>query len=456
MNFRILNSSRPAQASAPRSRELLFLTIPQLGLMLCHLAISLTDVWTAGQIDAGVLAVLGFITQISTFLRLLISLVGSGCMATVSQALGAGRRERAARYAGLIVAISFLSGCIVALTALTALPLVLRFGHVPEGLKTVVVTFSRAYAAHLPCYYCMIMLNSVFRAHKLVWLPLGTLALVALLNLAGSAGLGLGLWGLPRYGFAAVAWATFFSSLFGVSCNLLLAARRGILTRDSFGPWRWNRIAAPRLWHIGAPAALGNLVAHLGAVFTLTLLADMPQDSTAAVGGLTVGARITACLGMPLNALGMTVTILSGHLIGARRSQDAYALGRDCAVRAAVCMGLAALVLAVFREGAARLLATDRATIVLAACYLLPACCALPFQAVTQMLSAVLAGAGATRSICWIGCISTWCVGVPTAWLLAYPAGRGAGGIYVGMALGSMCAALLTVVVFRKRQWQKA
>ena len=72
------------------------------------------------------------------------------------------------------------------------------------------------------------------------------------------------------------------------------------------------------------------------------------------------------------------------------------------------------------------------------------------------MLSAVLAGAGATRSICWIGCISTWCVGVPTAWLLAYPAGRGAGGIYVGMALGSVCAALLTVVVFRKRQWQKA
>ena len=57
--------------------EVLKLTIPQMGLMLCHLAVSMTDLWVCGQIDAQILAVLGGISQVFAFLMLVTSMVAS-------------------------------------------------------------------------------------------------------------------------------------------------------------------------------------------------------------------------------------------------------------------------------------------------------------------------------------------------------------------------------------------
>ena len=49
-------------------------------------------------------------------------------------------------------------------------------------------------------YYTLIMLNSVFRAYKLVRLPLIAIAVVAVGNLIGSAGSGWGCAGCPTTG----------------------------------------------------------------------------------------------------------------------------------------------------------------------------------------------------------------------------------------------------------------
>lgn len=447
------NQVTPIKGTQDSAWEIFRLTIPQLGLMLCHLAVSMTDIWAAGQMDNRVLATLGFISQISAMLMLLISIVGSGCMATVSQSLGARLPVRAMRYVGLIVGISFLTGGIVAGFSFAALPIVLSLGLVPHNLKPVVTEFSIAYAAQIPFYYCMIMLNSVFRAHKLVWLPFGTLVLVATVNFIGSVGLGLGYWGLPNYGYAAVAWATFFSALLGFACNVALGVKRGILCRASFGPWRWNRVAAPRLWRIGAPAALGNLASQTGGIILTICLAGLPHDTVAAVAGMTLGSRIMGFILLPLGALGMTITVLSGHMLGGRQPNAAYELGRRCAFRAMIFMALAALALGLLRSTLARLLDENAATVAQAGIFLLFACCALPFQALAQMLNAVLAGAGATRFICRINCISTWAVSIPCAWTLSRWCAMGAKGVYVAMALGNICTALWTLRVFQQKKW---
>ena len=321
-------------------------------------------------------------------------------------------------------------------------------------MRSVVVIFSTAYAAQLPFYYSMIMLNSVFRAYKLVWLPLATLALVALVNFVGSVGFGLGKWGCPQIGYAAVAWATFISTVLGFLSNALLAASKKILTRASWAPWRWTSVASPRLVRIGAPAALGNIASPLGSLFLLSLLADLPRHALEAVGGMTVGSRILACLTMPLNALAMTLTILSGHLIGGKKSAQVHAFGRKYAVWAAIGTALASAILIFFREPLAAIFANDRETVLQATVYMIPACCALPFMVATQMLSSVLAGAGATRILCWVNCVSVWGISVPLSWLLGYWQAMGATGIYIGMALGSVSAAALTIRAYEKGTWQ--
>ena len=63
-------------------------------MMLCHLAVSMTDLWVAGRLDASVQASLGIVSQVFTLLMLITSLAGSGCLTTISQALGAGLEQR--------------------------------------------------------------------------------------------------------------------------------------------------------------------------------------------------------------------------------------------------------------------------------------------------------------------------------------------------------------------------
>ncbi len=84
--------------------------MPQLGLMLCHMGMSMTDVTITGLISPAAQASLGVVGQVFTLLMLVASLVGSGCLAAVSQALGMGLARRAARYAALIVVLALFVG----------------------------------------------------------------------------------------------------------------------------------------------------------------------------------------------------------------------------------------------------------------------------------------------------------------------------------------------------------
>lgn len=253
----MLTNAAPNSA-LPTARELVSLTVPQLGMMLCHLAVSMTDLWVAGRLDASVQASLGIVSQVFTLLMLITSLAGSGCLTAISQALGAGLEQRARRYAALIAGLAGLTGTVIAATSLLCLPMTLRLMHVSPEMEPVVRTFIIAYSCQLPFYYTLIMLNSVFRAYKLVRLPLIAIAVVAVGNLIGSAGFGLGLCGLPDYGYQGIAWSTFVSALLGLACNLYAIVRHGILTRASLAPWRWARRAMPYLfrWADRPPSAL--------------------------------------------------------------------------------------------------------------------------------------------------------------------------------------------------------
>ena len=148
----MLTNAAPNSA-LPTARELVSLTVPQLGMMLCHLAVSMTDLWVAGRLDASVQASLGIVSQVFTLLMLITSLAGSGCLTTISQALGAGLEQRARRYAALIAGLAGLTGTVIAATSLLCLPLTLRLMHVSPEMEPVVRTFIIAYSCQLPFYY---------------------------------------------------------------------------------------------------------------------------------------------------------------------------------------------------------------------------------------------------------------------------------------------------------------
>ena len=434
-------------------RDIVLLAVPQLGLMLCHMGMSLTDVTICGLISPLAQASLGMVGQLFTLLMLLASLVGSGCLAAVSQALGMGLERRAARYAGMIVALALSVGLLIAVLTLAALPHVLNFMNVAAQMRPVAACFVTAYCFQLPFYYALIMLNSVFRAYRMVVMPFITMVGVALLNLAGSALFGLGLFGLPDLGYAGVAWTTFVSSLFGFFWNVGAAVRHGILCRQSLPELRWARRAAPYLFRVGSASALGNVAGHSGNLLVYSLLSGLPGDGVSLLAALTLGMTAESALLFPFAALGMSMAILSGHMMGGRRVSRLRELGGRAALTAfCLALCLAALIF-VARRDIGELLSSRAETGNMLALFLGCSCISLPARCACMMVHGIFSGVGATRLSCMVNCLCIWGCYVPLAFLLTQFFDGGASGVFLAMASGHWMAFLWTICLFRGKKW---
>ena len=436
----------------PSRGELFRLTLPQMGLMLCHLVISMTDVWTAGKLGPDVQAATGVVAQIFSLLMLLTSLIASGCLSTVSQSLGAGLALRANRYAGLIILLSAGMGTAVALCALLAAPLLFTAMRVSDELRPALSVFFTAYCCQLPFYYVLIMVNSIFRAYKKVMLPLFTLLLMAAANLLGDVGFGLGFFSLPDYGAAGIAWTTFACSLLGLACNLLLARRYGLLHGKTFAPWKWNRRAMPYLLKVGTPAAAGQLITQTGSLVTLAIIGLLP-DSTNVLAGMSVGGRVQAILMFPLGALYMSMVIFSGHLLGEGKRESLYAFGRRMSALTGLALLAPAALLWLLREPAAGLFSSEPAVLQQASLFLAFACLSAPLTGMTGIMNAIISGAGATVLSCRVGALTCWAVGIPLALGLGLGLDFGAPGVYAASALAQFAAFLWTTRLFGRKKW---
>lgn len=436
----------------PSRSELIRLTLPQMGLMFCHLAISMTDVWTAGKISPEAQASIGVVAQIFSLLMLLTSLVASGCMATVSQSLGAGLPLRANRYAGLIIMLSAGMGTLVAALALLCRPVIFHLMGISDDLRPVLSVFFTAYCCQLPFYYVLVMVNSIFRAYKKVLFPLLTILFMTLANLFGDLGFGLGRFSLPAFGAAGIAWTTFACAVLGLLSNLALAARYGLLHRRTFAPWRWNRRAMPYLFRVGMPAAAGQIITHLGSLTTLAIVGLLP-NSTDALAGMSVGGRVHAMLLFPLGALHMSMVIVSGHLLGSGERIGLYLFGRRAVLRLGLALVPPSLALWLLRDQAAALFSDNAAVLEQASLFLFFACLYVPLTGMTGMMNALFSGAGATILSCRVGAATCWIVGIPLSLTLGLGLHLGAGGVYAAGAATQTAAFLWTLRIFHGKKW---
>ena len=438
-------------SSMPTKWEMALLTIPQVGLMLCHLAISLTDLWVAGKIGPGAQASLGAVTQVYALLMLITSLACSGAMTTVSQSLGAGLPKRASRYSGLVLGVSLLAGGAVGSMGLLLFSPILNLLEISPEIRPIISTFIMAYCCQLPFNYAMTMLNSVFRAYRMMRLPLLALILAAGTNVLGSLGFGLGLWGLPNFGIAGVAWSTFGSTILGFSFNLFSALHHGIFGFRFLPPWRWNRRAMPYLIKVGVPSALGQLAGQTGGLVTLAILGSLEGNTTAIIAGMTLGARIQSVIAFPVGALGMSMIVLSGHLLGAGEIAGLYRLARNVAAGTGMVILIPAILLIIFGEPIAGTMTNDPEVLKQALLFLPFACAGIPLMSAGMMLNSVFSGAGATRLTFLIGCTTQWLLGIPLGYLLSRF--YAASGVYAGGFMAHLAGFIWMILLFRSKKW---
>ncbi len=447
------------QLNVPGGRERLRviagLTGPQLLMLLCQFVVGMTDVWAGGRIGSAVQASIGMITQCQMMLMILCMATVSGAVAAVSQSLGAGKLDRARRYVGLVCAAGLGAGALLALGFYGLREPFLRLLQTPEDIMPTASVFFNATMWAMPGHYGMTIGAALFRSAQSVLLPLYVGMGVALLNVAGDLGFGLGWWGLPAFGAEGLAWTTCVSVNLGALILLGLLRRERLLTRQSLPRWRWARRGAVYLLKVGGPALVTSALWQTGYLVLYMITASLPSGSVSALAGLTAGLRVEALLFLPATAFNMTASVLVGHCLGEGDKAEARRLAVTILVIGCVSMSVVGACLWPLRWALATFITPDPAVQEATVAYLSYNFASVPFTVASVILAGVFNGAGATVYPMWAFSISIWLVRLPLAWLFGHRLWMTASGVFMAMLVSQMVQALTLVWVLRCRDWSR-
>jgi MATE family, multidrug efflux pump len=428
-------------------RATLALAAPLAAANLAQMAMGVTDIVMVGRLGAVPLAAAGLGAMLYFTGGVMLQGILSAVAPLAAHSLGAGDRAATGRIAGAGLALALLLA-LPFLAVLTSLDRLLHALGYEAALAAEIGRFLRAIAWGGPAFLGFAVLRSLLAALS----HTRAIMVVLLVCVAGNAGLNwvliYGHLGAPALGVAGSGYASainqwlIFAGL--ALCLRIMPGLAGLhVLRSTFAARCWASIAS--ILQVGLP--IGGIIGVEVGVFL--------------VAGVLIGLLGAAPLGahqLVLNCAGVSFMVPLG-LSQAATVRVAYELGvgRPFAARRA---GYTALALGIgFMSATAVVLWTvprviiavyidtadpaNRGTVEIAYRLLAIAAIFQVFDGVQVVAAGALRGYRDTLVPMLLASLGYWGAGFIGGWLLAFPLGYGAVGLWWGLAAGLAVVALL-------------
>ena len=295
-------------------------------------------------------------------------------------------------------------------------------------------------------------LTSLELARIVLVATLGGVALNILLNYA----LIFGNFGAPRLEIVGAAWASIFTQML-IALILVIyillkrkTAQYEIFTRIWIPDWS----AMNEVLKLGLPMAIG-ILAEVGLFHAASVMMGWIGTTTLAAHG--VALQIASISFMAVLGFSSAATVRVGNANGRNDSIAIGHAGYSALVIALIISIVAALLFVVFPSQIVRLFLDmankDAAEVLAIAIPLVIVAAAFQFVDSYQgVMVGVLRGIKDISIPTRMGIFSYWIVGIPTAYILAFPLNLGGVGIWIGLAIGLSSASILMAWRFWHRE----
>lgn len=419
------------------------LGLPLAGSQIAQVSLSLVDAAMLGWYDTTALA--GEIIGSSLFFVLFIAGTGfaAGLAPLVAAAEGRGDTTAARRVTRMALWLSMLAGLMALPFLLQAERIFLFLGQKPEiaaaagdylGILAWGI-FPAQGAAALKSY-----LAALERSRTVL---VATLVSVAV-NALGNYVLIFGSWGAPELGIQGAAISSLI--MHAATLAFLVAYIQRVLPGQELFVrlWRPDWEAFWAVFRLGWPISL-TLICEVGLfAFSSIMMGWVGEVALVAHG---IAMQITSVTFMIHLGLSQAATVRAGRAHGRGTMTDinrgaAAALvlsGVVSVLTIGLFLGMPRTLMALFLDPAS----PDLPEIVSFGTILLAAAAVYQFADAYQVLAlGILRGLQDTRRPMLVAAVSYWIVGVPSAYLLAFPLGLGGIGIWIGLAIGLAMAAV--------------
>jgi multidrug resistance protein, MATE family len=427
------------------ARATLVLGLPLIGSHLAQSALHVTDTVMLGWY--GVTELAAVVLGASAFF--VVFILGAGfaqaVMPMVAAALGRGDEVQVRRDTRMGIWLSIGFGALTYPLFWWSQPILLRLGQEPDVAGLAQDYMRIVGLGMIPALIVMTLksfLAALTRAQVVLWVTIAAAVINAMVNYA----LIFGHWGAPELGVRGAAIATLASQLLSLILLALYAhfhpdpARFRIWQRF----WRPDVQALGQVFRLGWPIGVQGLAEAGLFVATAIMIGTIGKVQLAAHG---IAMEIVSLFFMMHVGLANAATIRAGHADGARDVQGLRD-GAKVAIGLSAAVGLVGITL--FLSLPAQLISlfldtssADAGAIIAYGTGLLAV--AALFQMVDAgqvMAMGLLRGLRDTRVPMVLAAVSYWVIGIPFAWYLGIHLGYGGMGVWGGLVIGLLVAAL--------------
>ncbi len=423
-------------------RELLRLAWPITISMVSFSTMTLASTAFVAQIGSDELAGVGLAGVVGFALICFGIGLLRGAKTLVSQAVGAGRKDRIPELLGaaLVIAVvlgalATLAGHLIAplLTALSASP---RAGHFAAEYLTI-----RSLGAPLVLVYASLREASYGVGDSRA--PMRASLAGNAVNIALDAILILGLgWGVQGAAIATIAG------------NITETAMLAWPMRKQLRTVVWRPAAARAVWAQGVPNGL-QFVMEVGAFLILTVLVARMSAVDGAAHQMVL--HLVNVSFLPAHALAESAAVLVGQAVGANKDHLVPSVARRALTIGAGYAALCCILYAILGRSIATAMAAGDTALAERATMLVHVSLAfLVADAANVIARGVLRGASDVRYAAVVGMATSWLTTPPLAYLFGVVAGLGAVGGWIGLAVEIVVGAVLFWLRVWRGGWRPA
>ena len=296
---------------------LLRFALPVLLALLLQAMYGAVDLQVVGRFGtAADISAVSTGSQIMHTVTTVITGLAMGVTVLLGQQIGEGNRTEAGAVVGGGICLFTVLALAVTAVLLAAAPWLAVVMQAPAGAFAGTVRYVRLCAAGGVFIVAYNLLGSIFRGVGDSTMPLLTVLIACVLNIAGD----VLLVGIFRMGVAGAAIATVFAQAVSVVISLVLLRRRQLPFTLTRGDIRVDRAVIGKILRLGSPVALQVLLVSLSFLAIIAIANAMGVTASAGVG---VAEKLCAFVMLVPSAYMQSMSAFVAQNIGAGREDRA-------------------------------------------------------------------------------------------------------------------------------------
>ncbi|MEX6505991.1 MATE family efflux transporter [Jiella sp. M17.18] len=437
---------RAAQGWGGHARATVILALPLIGAQLAQMTMNVTDTVMVGWLGAEPLAAAVLATQAFFLFFIFGTGFAQACLPLAAAAEGRNDPRGVRRSVRMSLWVLMLYGALALIPLLNIETILVALDQKPET-AALAGQYMRVGAWSIFPALLVMGLRSYLTVVGRAYLMLSIIIVGALTNAALNWVFIFGHLGAPALGITGSAVATLCTNSFMAALIVgYTALSPGLRRYELYARfWRPDWPAFAEVLRLGWPIG-ATIIAEVGLFATSSIMMGWLGTIPLAAHGIALQIGSISFM-IPLGiASAATVRVGVAHGRG-----DRISLGRAGTTAVCLAAGIACLAATLFflfpnrligfylddaNPASAEVLHTAIPLLFVAAMFQI-------VDALQAVASGVLRGMRDTRIPMLIALVSYWGVGMPVAWLLAFPAGLGGPGIWWGLASGLAAAAVM-------------